>query len=459
MAHDVFISYSSKNKVIADAICARLEENNIRVWFAPRDVPPGKDYAFSIIQAIDFCKIFILIWSEEANKSSHILSEINHAFNKNITVIPFRIENVFPSESLEYYLGRTHWLDAITPPLEQHLSKLVDTVKAILAPESSETILVPKLQPVDPTSQTSKISLKHERETHKWPFPIWAILTLGLLLVAGLAIGSWYVSANLNRNDTPLMISSNQGATATESLEENLEPTNPPIVILTDTAEVNLEATNSQIAKLTDTAKEELNAEADSAALTPTAITQNPSGGNELGNWRPISFTIPSGRYWSLVEDQLTTKSIPWITSIAWSDEVFEGDLVFSVDVTSKQPPHGDAHFIIYGDGFGFTKGILIFHFGSRISWIEKDTIFHDGENWLVVEYGDFDFTKETYHFTIEATGDIANFYADGQIIATTSLPSESNRQGRIGVFHYCEEVCFDVTYSNPQINLPVSGD
>jgi len=27
MAHDVFISYSTKNKIIADAVCAKLEEN------------------------------------------------------------------------------------------------------------------------------------------------------------------------------------------------------------------------------------------------------------------------------------------------------------------------------------------------------------------------------------------------------------------------------------------------
>ena len=29
MAHDVFISYSSKDKVIADAVCARLEARGI----------------------------------------------------------------------------------------------------------------------------------------------------------------------------------------------------------------------------------------------------------------------------------------------------------------------------------------------------------------------------------------------------------------------------------------------
>ena len=40
MAHDVFISYSSQDKAVADAACARLESRKIRCWIAPRDVPP-----------------------------------------------------------------------------------------------------------------------------------------------------------------------------------------------------------------------------------------------------------------------------------------------------------------------------------------------------------------------------------------------------------------------------------
>ena len=132
MPHDVFISYSNKNKVVADAICAKLEECKIRVWIAPRDVPPGQDFAASIIHAIDQCKILVLIWSEESNKSEHILNEVNHAFSQNITVIPFRIDNVVPTESLEYYIGRTHWLDALTPPLEQHIQKLANTILPLL---------------------------------------------------------------------------------------------------------------------------------------------------------------------------------------------------------------------------------------------------------------------------------------------------------------------------------------
>jgi len=53
MAHDVFISYSSKDKSVADAVCATLEGRKIRCWIAPRDVSPGDSWAASIVKSID----------------------------------------------------------------------------------------------------------------------------------------------------------------------------------------------------------------------------------------------------------------------------------------------------------------------------------------------------------------------------------------------------------------------
>ena len=128
MAHDVFLSYSTNDKTVADAICAKFEENNIRVWIAPRDVPAGANFAGAIVDAIDTCKVFVLIWSSDANISKHVLNEINRAFDKSIIIIPFRIQDVPPSSAMSYYLGNTHWLDAIDPPLEKHISNLKDIV-------------------------------------------------------------------------------------------------------------------------------------------------------------------------------------------------------------------------------------------------------------------------------------------------------------------------------------------
>jgi hypothetical protein len=135
MAHDVFISYSTKDKTIADAVCAKLEEHRIRVWIAPRDVPAGSNFAQSIIRAINNCKVFVLIWSANTNTSNHILNEINQAFDQGITIIPFRIQDIQPTDEMRYYFGRTHWLDAITPPLENHIAVLRDTILVNLGRE------------------------------------------------------------------------------------------------------------------------------------------------------------------------------------------------------------------------------------------------------------------------------------------------------------------------------------
>jgi len=43
-AFDVFVSYAIEDKLIADAIVAKLEAAMIRCWIAPRDIPPGADW-------------------------------------------------------------------------------------------------------------------------------------------------------------------------------------------------------------------------------------------------------------------------------------------------------------------------------------------------------------------------------------------------------------------------------
>ena len=131
MAFDTFISYSSKDKTAADAACAVLEQAGIRCWIAPRDIRPGQEYGHSIIEAIDQCRVMVLIFSANANDSRQIHREIERAVSKGVPIIPLRIEEVVPTGSMEYFLGAIHWLDALTP-LEKHLQQLAEAVKALL---------------------------------------------------------------------------------------------------------------------------------------------------------------------------------------------------------------------------------------------------------------------------------------------------------------------------------------
>jgi hypothetical protein len=132
MAHDVFISYSSKDKTAATATCAVLEGRGIRCWMAPRDIVPGADWGESIIDAIHKSRVFVLVFSTNANDSVQIKREVERAINKAIPVIPLRIENVVPVKSLEYFLSTPHWLDAFSPPLERHLNYLADVIRGVL---------------------------------------------------------------------------------------------------------------------------------------------------------------------------------------------------------------------------------------------------------------------------------------------------------------------------------------
>ena len=132
MAHDVFISYSSKDKAIADSVCATLEGRRIRCWIAPRDITPGVPYGEALIDALAASRLLVLVFSAYANISSQVAREVERACSKGLVIVPFRIEDVPMSKEMEYYLSKQHWLDALTPPLEQHLAYLADTVKMLL---------------------------------------------------------------------------------------------------------------------------------------------------------------------------------------------------------------------------------------------------------------------------------------------------------------------------------------
>src|SRR2546421_10963943 len=110
MSHDVFISYSSHDKAIADAVCAALEAPDVRFrcWIAPRDVSIGMDYKEEIVNAIAECQAMVLVFSARANDSKDIGSEVHVAFEADKVIVPFRIENVLPKGAMKYQLGKKH---------------------------------------------------------------------------------------------------------------------------------------------------------------------------------------------------------------------------------------------------------------------------------------------------------------------------------------------------------------
>src|SRR5262249_20158364 len=115
MAHDVFISYSSRDKPTADAVCAELESQGLRCWIARRDVLPGREWGEAITAAIEEAQVLVMVFSRRANESRHLRREVARAVDRGIAIVPFRIENAMPTRSLAFFIGGVHWLDALTP--------------------------------------------------------------------------------------------------------------------------------------------------------------------------------------------------------------------------------------------------------------------------------------------------------------------------------------------------------
>jgi formylglycine-generating enzyme required for sulfatase activity len=134
-AHQVFISYASEDinsttsdRQVADQICFALESQGIGCWIAPRDILPGDEWMEAIIDAVDQTKIIVLVFSANTEKSQWVKDEIKLALEEKRTIIPFRIQEVYPQRALRLLKVRCQWMDAFTPPLEKHIENLVKIV-------------------------------------------------------------------------------------------------------------------------------------------------------------------------------------------------------------------------------------------------------------------------------------------------------------------------------------------
>ena len=189
MAHDVFISHSARDKPYADAVCAKLESRGIRCWIAPRDIEPGMDWGAALIEAIDGARVMLLVFSSHANGSPQIKREVERAVNKELIVVPVRVEDVKPTGNLEYFLGTPHWLDAITEPFERHLDRIADSAKFWLQRIESDgraQEAAPKPARDEPIAARAATSTARAKTRARWIVPSIVLLVIALVGTAGL---------------------------------------------------------------------------------------------------------------------------------------------------------------------------------------------------------------------------------------------------------------------------------
>lgn len=108
----VFISHSSSDAKVAKELCGLLEENGHKCFLAPRDIRSGYQYAEEIMNGIERSDVMLLLMSNTANQSPHVLREVERAVSKHIPLVVYKLEAVDLSKSMEYFLMSHQWVSA-----------------------------------------------------------------------------------------------------------------------------------------------------------------------------------------------------------------------------------------------------------------------------------------------------------------------------------------------------------
>ena len=179
MNHDIFISYSSKQKSIADGVCHYLEENGFKCWMAPRDIPVGSDYGDLIEDAIKTSKVVILVFSEAASISKWVKGEINVAFTEDKPILPFRVDETEIKGGFRVMLNQMHWIDAF-PHYADRLPDLLSSICGLLGRQARKNVAGSATKSSDLVNEKSNIINGHEYVDLGLPSgTLWATCNVG----------------------------------------------------------------------------------------------------------------------------------------------------------------------------------------------------------------------------------------------------------------------------------------
>jgi len=183
LAHDVYISYSSQDKPVANTVCQALEKAGISCWIAPRDINPGEKWSAASSAAIREAAVMVLIFSAAANNSKMVTNELILGAKSGDAIIPFKIDQTMPGGAMRFYLSGTHWMDAADPPTENHLNDLIETVKLILGDEATAPAI----------SSAEKVEIDKKSAEKQGPaFQLWATRFVLLAFFLSLfGLGAW----------------------------------------------------------------------------------------------------------------------------------------------------------------------------------------------------------------------------------------------------------------------------
>ncbi len=102
---DVFVSYSRENKDEVLAITRELKEAGVSLWIDQGGIDAATLWGEEIVNAIDQCKVLLLMISEQSIRSQNVLRELMLVNEKKKHILPVHLAPVTIPASLKYPLA------------------------------------------------------------------------------------------------------------------------------------------------------------------------------------------------------------------------------------------------------------------------------------------------------------------------------------------------------------------
>ncbi len=184
---DVFISHSSKDKVIADKMCEALEARGLKCWIAPRDITPGSEWAVAISDAIATIKVMVVIYSANSAASTQVPKELGLADKRNKFIIPYKIDDMELTGAFDYYLAGAHWIVANPKANDYKFEELYGVMNGVMQVPLQNITNNTYIDKVTIEASVAKEFGEKEKMSKKWLVPIGILAAIVLVMVVVLA--------------------------------------------------------------------------------------------------------------------------------------------------------------------------------------------------------------------------------------------------------------------------------
>jgi len=153
MSHQLFISYSHKDKAFASNVAKDLENEGYDIWLDRTDIQTGSRWDDEVVKGLETSRVFMVLLSQAAVASENVKDEIDYAIDHQKKMLPLLLE---PCE-IPLRLRRVQYVDFIKLRYNEGLKVILEILRSAFP----EVELHPKQKerkPMDPTMLAATVT-------------------------------------------------------------------------------------------------------------------------------------------------------------------------------------------------------------------------------------------------------------------------------------------------------------